>query len=192
MKRESILIAVVALLVGLLGGYLVFSLSSDRGGRQAAPSAGADAASAVDQARRIAELEQVVAREPANLNAWITLGNDYFDSRQPQKAIQAYGRALELKPDNPDVLTDQGIMYRALGWYDRALANFEKAQKLDPKHLQSLFNLGLVHAVDLKQPAKAAQFWTRYLTLDATSPTAQRVREALEEMGRTAPKPAPH
>lgn len=190
MKKESILIAVVALLVGLLGGFLLFTLSSDRGAPQVAPVDGGDAAPVVDYPQRIAELERIVAREPANLKAWISLGNDYFDSRQPRKAVQAYGRALELEPDNPDVLTDQGIMYRALGWYDRALANFEKAQKLAPNHLQSLYNLGIVHAVDLKQPSRAVPFWTRYLTLDATSPTARRVREALEGIGQSAPRTA--
>ena len=75
---------------------------------------------------QITTLQSVVARDPKNAQAWVQLGNDYFDTHQPQKAIEAYGRALELKPNDPDVLTDQGVMYRDLGQYDKAIANFEK------------------------------------------------------------------
>ena len=46
-------------------------------------------------------------------------------------------------------------MYRDIGQFDKAIANFEKANQVDPKHVQSLFNLGVVYAHDLKQPKKA-------------------------------------
>ena len=105
----------------------------------------AGSGSPTDYVSRIAEAEKIVAKDPKNLNAWLSLGNDYFDTEQAQKAINAYGKVLEIEPNNPNVLTDQGVMYRKVGWYDKALANFEKAQKLDPKHLQSLYNIGVVY-----------------------------------------------
>jgi tetratricopeptide (TPR) repeat protein len=110
------------------------------------------------------------------------LGNDYFDTNQPQPAIAAYQKALELDPNNPNILTDQGLMYRQIGWFDKAQANFEKAQKIDPKHEQSLLNLGILYAENLKQPAKAIQAWNRYLELFPTSPNAQRVKATLDEL----------
>ena len=91
---------------------------------------------------RITAMQSVVARDPKNFDAWVQLGNDYFDTRQPQKAIDAYARALELKPNNANVLTDQGVMYRDIGQFDKAIANFTKANQSDPKHVQSLYNLG--------------------------------------------------
>ncbi len=138
--------------------------------------------SPTDYQARIAQAEKILAQDPKNLQAWIQLGNDYFDTEQPQKAINAYDRALELKPDNPNVLTDQGVMYRKVGSYDKAIANFEKAQAIDPKHLQSIFNLGLVYADDLKQPDKALKAWNRYLELDSTSPTAQQIKRMVEDI----------
>ena len=41
------------------------------------------------------DTRQVVEREPKNVQAWIALGNDYFDSDQPKQAIEAYNKALE-------------------------------------------------------------------------------------------------
>ncbi len=176
MKKESILIAVVALIVGLLGGYLIFSISNAGKAQQSNADIPAGAGSPTDYTQRIAQAEKIVAQDPKNLNAWISLGNDYFDTEQSQKAINAYGKALEIEPNNPNVLTDQGVMFRKVGWYDKALANFEKASKIDPNHLQSLFNAGIVYAVDLKQPEKAAPYWKKYLSLDSNSPTAMQIK----------------
>ncbi|HXE97323.1 MAG TPA: tetratricopeptide repeat protein [Dongiaceae bacterium] len=188
MNKDSILIAVVALIVGLLGGYLVFSISNAGKVQQANNSIPAGSGSPIDYTQRIAQAEKVVAQDPKNLNAWISLGNDYFDTEQAQKAINAYNKALEIEPNNPNVLTDQGVMFRKVGWYDKALANFEKANKIDPNHLQSIYNTGIVYAVDLKQPEKATPYWNKYLKLDSNSPTAAQIKSMMEQQGKgTAP-----
>jgi cytochrome c-type biogenesis protein CcmH/NrfG len=187
LKKESILIAAVALIVGLLGGFLVFSMSSVGKNRQPAATIPAGSGSPTDYVTRIAEAEKIVARDPKNLNAWLSLGNDYFDTEQAQKAINAYGKVLEIEPNNPNVLTDQGVMYRKVGWYDKALANFEKAQKLDPNHLQSLYNIGIVYAVDMKQPEKAVPIWKRYLQMDPNSPTAMQIKSMMASPPPTQP-----
>ncbi|MDD2582191.1 MAG: tetratricopeptide repeat protein [Desulfuromonadaceae bacterium] len=181
MKKESILVAVVALIVGLLGGYLIFSISSAGKVQQSSTATQDGGGSPTDYMQRIAQAEKVVAQDPKNLNAWISLGNDYFDLQQAEKSINAYGKALEIEPNNPNILTDQGIMFRKVGWYDKALANFEKANKIDPSHLQSLYNAGLVYADDLKQPEKAVSYWRRYLQLDSSSPTAIQIKAMMAQ-----------
>ena len=189
MNKESILIATVALLVGLLGGFLIFSISTAGKSQQLNTAIPAGSGSPTDYTERIAQAEKVVAQDPKNLNAWISLGNDYFDTEQAQKAINAYGKALEIQPNNPNVLTDQGVMFRKVGWYDKALANFEKAIKIEPGHLQSLFIAGIVYAVDMKQPEKATPYWKKYLTLDSNSPTAAQIKNMMEQPGRAAAPP---
>ena len=114
MNREQILVAVVALIAGLLIGYMFFTSKAEKAQMSAPLPMGSG--SPTDYRSRIAEAEKIVANDPKNLQAWIQLGNDFFDTDQPQKAINAYGKALELNPDNPNVLTDQGIMYRKMGW----------------------------------------------------------------------------
>ena len=133
------------------------------------------------QARMFSNL-QIVAREPKNLDAWKQLGNDYFDSHEPQKAVDAYAKALELEPNNADILTDQGIMYRELMAYDKAIANFEKSAKLDPKHVQSLFNMGIVYSQDLKQNEKAIKAWNRVIEIAPASQQATQARAGIAEL----------
>jgi len=73
-------------------------------------------------------------------------------------------------------------MYRKMGLFDKAIANFEQAGKIDPKHLQSLYNLGVVYANDLKQPAKAIEVWERYVKMDPLSPQGQQVKAMIEQL----------
>lgn len=189
MKKESILLAVVALIVGLLGGYLIFSISNAGKVQEAATPLPGGSGSPTDYTQRIAQAEKILAQDPKNLNAWISLGNDYFDTEQAQKAINAYNKALEIQPNNPNVLTDQGVMFRKVGWYDKALLNFEKAQKIDPRHVQSLFNTGIVYAVDLKDHVKARPYWKKILEIDPNGATAQQVKSMMQGGGE-APPPA--
>lgn len=185
MNKETIIVGVAGLIIGFLLGAMV-------GGKYMAGSAAPvsqqvsqQAAPLMQQgqsAARISELEKIVVQDPKNLQAWVTLGNDYFDTNQPQKAVDAYNKALALDPNNANVLTDQGVMFRALGFFDRALANFEKAGTVDPKHLQSLFNIGVVYAVDLKQPDKARAALERLLQRDQSSDLARQAREMLQQL----------
>lgn len=184
---------VIALLVGVAAGGLVgysigHEISRPQGpmvaaGAPAAPAAGAPAPNpAVQTQQRVAMLQQVVAKEPRNVQAWVQLGNDYFDLRQAQQAADAYGKALALQPDNPDVLTDQGVMYRELRQFDKAVANFLRASELQPRHLQSLYNAGIVFAYDLNQPEKAIQAWNKIVASDPQSTHAVQARAQLEEL----------
>ena len=191
MNKETVLYVIIALLVGILGTVLVVGVVNKQKPAPATGGIPAGGGSPVDYQQRIAEAEKIVAGDPKNLQAWIQLGNDYFDTDQSQKAINAYGKALELDPNNANVLTDQGIMFKRVGWFDKAIANFEKAQQLDPKHLQSLYNLGVVYMADLKQPAKAVKYWERYLELDPMSPNSQQVRAMLEEARGMGQAPSP-
>jgi tetratricopeptide (TPR) repeat protein len=144
------------------------------------PGMGAPGPDMAQMQQRIRMTEAMVAAEPKNVQAWITLGNDYFDTRQFQKSVDAYGKALALDPKNPDVLTDQGVMYRELKQFNKALDNFEKASKLNPRHAQSRHNLGVVYAEDMKQPERAIKVWTKIVNDFPGTPQAEKARQAIE------------
>ena len=195
MNRYTLIGLAIGLVVGLFVGYQAGSSGSPSspsmgamppgmpGGMPQMPPQGAQNLQA-----QIAQLQSVVARDPKNVEAWVQLGNHYFDSRQAQKSIEAYGRALELRPNDPNVLTDQGVMYRELGQYDKAVENFQKANKAEPMHVQSLFNLGVVYAQDLKQPQKATDAWNKVITTAPNSPQAADARQAIAAL-KSAPAP---
>ncbi len=205
MNRNIIFALVGGLVAGFLAGYFVFSGDSREATGSApvssapvmpAPSLGGSLPGAVaaggmptapalpnaEAQARIARIETAVLANPKDHDAWVALGNEYFDSHLAQKAVDAYGKALALKPDDPNVLTDQGVMYRQLGQFDKALATFQKANKLEPAHAQSLFNMGVVYANDLHQPEEAAKAWNKILTLAPGSEQAAQARQMLSQI----------
>lgn len=178
MKKESILFVVIALVVGVLVGVIFTNARKNTPATSTAPAV----APAVNNPQQIKMLQDVIAREPNNRNAWVKLGHNYFDSDQPMLAIDAYDKALALNGNDANVLTDQGVMFRRLGWFDRAVENFSKANKLSPNHQQSLYNLGIVYRYDIQDIPKAITAWEKFLTLNPSGPGAAQVRTELEHM----------
>lgn len=132
----------------------------------------------------VRQLIETLARktrdEPANIDAWRLLGNAYFDADMPEPAIEAYNQALAINPNDTDILNDQGAMFRQKGEFNKALSNFDKAFKTDPKNLESLYNSGFVQAFDLNNIPKALELWKFYLTLDNSSEMAGQVKSHIE------------
>jgi len=183
-NRESLILLALALVIGILIGVMgtLWSTRSSTPLSRPGPAPASAPAPAVNYQENIRVLEGVVSKEPANRNAWVQLGHNFFDSNQPIKAIEAYDKALELDDQDPNILTDQGVMFRRLGWYDRAIGNFEKASKVDPRHQQSLFNLGIVYRYDLQDFPKAIEIWERFLALGPTGQSAAQVSKEMEFM----------
>ncbi len=187
MKKETILFVAIALAAGILIGVVVTNFQKDS--PASAPAAVPVSAPVVNQQQQTTLLEDIVAREPENFNAWIRLGHSFFDSDQPMKAIEAYARALELNGNDPDILTDQGVMYRRVGWFDKAINNFEKANHIDKNHQQSLYNLGIVYRYDLQNFDQAILAWERFMALNPASSAAARVQSELEFMRKRVQTP---
>ena len=136
----------------------------------------------LESASKIKTLKEIVKKDPKNLPAWVELGNLYFDTDQPKEAIEAYSQYLAIKPDNPDVRTDMGIMYRSLGQFDKAIEEFRKAAQSDSKHVNSRYNIGLVLLHDKQDIKGAVKAWEDYLKVDPNSERAQRIRAQIEKM----------
>jgi cytochrome c-type biogenesis protein CcmH/NrfG len=203
MKNNVLFGTAGGLLVGLLAGYIIGFEVHDGQARAAgaapqgmgqppaamgqmppgAAQVGQGQAAMMEAQQRIDMNQKIVAQDPRNIGAWISLGNDLSDTRQFAKAIDAYNAALKLQPNNPDVITDLGVVYEQLADYDKALAAFERAQQVDPKHLQSLMNVGVIEAFRKNNPTRAIQAWKRVIELAPTSPQAADARQRLAALG---------
>jgi len=204
LNRNILLALVGGLAAGFLAGYFVFGgeareasapmVAAPAGPIMPAPSLGGMPGATpgvmpsgptlptAEMQALVARTEANVLADPKNHAALVDLGNAYFDSKQFQKAVDAYGRALAIKPDDPNVLTDQGVMYRDLGQFDKALAAFKKANKLQPAHLPSLLNIGVVYAFDLHKPDEAAKAWNKVIAAAPTSEQAAQARQMLSQL----------
>jgi tetratricopeptide (TPR) repeat protein len=72
-------------------------------------------------------------------------------------------------------------MFRDLGQFEKAIARFQRANQIDPKHVQSLYNIGVVYLNDLKQPKKAIDAFNKVIQLAPQSDQAALSRAGIEE-----------
>jgi tetratricopeptide (TPR) repeat protein len=195
MKKENVIfLAIICLLVGFVGGVAAgirFATKDNAPpAREAVPSQGELTIPSKPNASSPEEmkaLEALVKKEPNNLQALIDLGNRYFDAQSFEKAIDVYTRVLKLDPKNADVRTDMAVMYRGLKDYDRAVKELKEAAAMNPGHVNSRYNLGVVLLHDKKDVDGAIAAWEDCLKAGATGEQADRIRQqlvALKTMAR--------
>ena len=195
MKKETAILAIViAFLVGFVSGATIAILKMKGGGESAAimqkpqmspqmaPMPTSPGLPSAELSLNIQTLKDILKKDPKNLPAWVELGDLYFDSDQPREAIEAYSQYLAIKPDNPDVRTDMGIMLRKLGEFDRALEEFRKAAQSDPNHINSRYNIGIVLLHDKQDIKGAIKAWEEYLKVDPKSERAERIKEQIDKI----------
>jgi len=114
----------------------------------------------------------------------VQIGNQAFDAGNPHVAIPAYEKALRIGPGrkDPNVVTDLGVMYRAIGEYGKAVALFRQAMQIDPKHAFSRYNLGVVLMQDLKDYPGAKAAFEEFLRLSPGGPEAESAKKNLKEL----------
>jgi len=182
-KSRSLLSWLVIFLAGFVAGIVFSAWKLDTSTGPAAPSSGEAAqGSKTELANRIVGLEEMLAKTPDNVEARIQLGNDYFDSRNYEKAVEAYQKAVKINPKNADVITDMGIAYRRLGKHNEAVEAFKRAVGVDPGHAVALFNLGIVYRDDLKNLPAAIKAWEAFLEKAGDAPHAVMVRPWLKRV----------
>jgi tetratricopeptide (TPR) repeat protein len=164
---------VVGVLLGFIGGYF-----AGGGGR---PGTGETAsASGASAGGRISELRSSIDRDPENPRLWTELGNAYYDREDWNQAIRAYEKALRKAASDPNVLSDLGACYRNRGEFDRAVALFTKARAADPDHWQSLLNLVLVQAFDVRDPVAARRALEELKRRYPETPNLDRLQQQID------------
>jgi tetratricopeptide (TPR) repeat protein len=195
-KKETMLIAIaITFLMGFLTGtiFTVYKFGPSKTSVSQPTSAPEQQGITLsnDQAQAIAALEAEVEKNHANAEASINLGNLYYDTNQPKKAINAYSHALDHIPANADILTDLGVMYRRDNQPEKALESFDKAIQANPRHEPARLNKGVVLLYDLGRTPDAMQAWQELLGINpnATTANGQSVRdlmaEVTKEIGKT-------
>jgi len=175
-------------IAGLVVGVVIMNFTGSSGGSKApdapAPITGGQQAGPdrVALSREIAQAEEIVRKDPQNYQAWVQIGNLYFDIGEAQKSVDAYQRALAIKDGDPNVLTDMGIMYKQLRRFPEAIAAFRKAMAASPTHPQSRMNLGVVLMHDLNDKPGAIAAWEEYLRVAPNDGNAESIRRALAEL----------
>lgn len=65
----------------------------------------------------------------------------YEKSAQFEKAVASFEKAIEIKPDYPDPLSNMGNTLKAMGDMDGAIEMYNQALKIEPNHFESHYNM---------------------------------------------------
>jgi Tfp pilus assembly protein PilF len=124
-------------------------------------------------------LKERVVKDPKDLQAWARLANLYQDAAMFEPAASFYQRALELAPNDANLLTDTAICYQELRQFDKALDLLERAQKADPAHWQSLYNIVVVAGLQMGHFERADAALARLQQIHPDAPNLAQLRAAL-------------
>lgn len=122
----------------------------------------------LDFAQATAELRAKLQRSPGHPEGWLLLGQAYTAMNRPADARDAFGYALKLKPDDPDIMVAfaeadaQARSDHRIEGDSRKL--LERAIALAPDHQRGLWLLG-ISDYQLGHFDDALAHWKRLLTL---------------------------
>ncbi len=85
-----------------------------------------------DTPRAVETLRQALLRDPLNVSLYLDFANISFSHESFQVGIDVIDEGLRLQPKSADLYLARGVLYVQLAQYDKAEADFEKAQELDP------------------------------------------------------------
>ena len=196
MKPESLVYAAAGTLFGVIVGWILgaqqatmrapaapAAVAAETPSQPTSPAPGGQSAQPpqLDSAA-VQQFMKQAAADPSSPAPKIALGNLYFDAERYPEAAQWYEDALRSDAKNADVSTDLGVSYYYMNQPDKALAQFDKSLQIDPKHVKTLLNVGIVRAFGKQDLTGAAAAWEQVVALSPTSPEGQQAKRALDAM----------
>ena len=204
MKKETLLTAVVFLVVGFLAGYItaaqmgwsgrqkgVMTASSgitaeNTGGSPgtgqggAMPSGLPQGHPPIDNALIIKQLQEEAQQNPKDPDIPLKLANFLYDQRQYPQAIEWYQKSLALNPNNVNARTDLGTAYYYAGQSAEALKQYSQSLEIDPDHKPTLRNVIVVNLEGTHNLAAARKAWDHLHKLDPANPSLPSLKQKLD------------
>ena len=192
---QAYTLAVVCLVVGIAGGWLMRGSQSPAAAATDTASASAPAltnANGSSQTPTPAQMQQMadtqagpllekLKADPANAGLLASIANIYYDTQSFPTAIEYYQRALKIEPANAGVRTDLATAYWYTGNADTAIAEFQKSLSYEPNKPNTLFNLGIVEWQGKMDIDNAVATWQKLLD---TNPNYENKDKVLELMAQ--------
>jgi len=173
---------IAGVLFGVIVGYLLGVSQREAGPIPVAAATTAAAPAAVANEQELQAYRNILASDPKNVRANVELANRLYDAGRYNEAIPYYQQAFTGDATNVSVSTDLATALHYAGRSDEALAQFDKSLAIDPKHGQTLFNVGIVRRDGKHDPKGAIAAWERLLVSVPDYADAGKVRTMIAEL----------
>ena len=106
-------------------------------------------------------------------------GNRLYKEENYRKAIDEYGRAVQLKPDFAEAWNKRATLYFITGEYKKSLADCDEVIKRNPAHFGALAGYGQIY-LRLDEPEKALEYFRRALVVNPNMESVEAAVQVLE------------
>jgi cytochrome c-type biogenesis protein CcmH/NrfG len=172
---------VIALVIGVSGGYLVY--------RAMGPTSASVGGTASDPG---APWRARLLQNPKDVEALLALAHVQLDQQQLDSAESLYRQVLAIEPKNTEAITHMGNVLLRRGQPDAALARYDEALAIEPRYIHALWDkANLLQEVKKDYPG-AIKVWEAFIQIvgpeSQDGKTAQGfIAEAKKAMGAESP-----
>lgn len=117
----------------------------------------------------VAVLQQIIKLTPSDVRGEDDLAELYVQKKMTAQAKAAFAQAIKDHPKAPEPYQLMGDWDRRNGDFKQAAADYETALTLAPGDPQTLFTLGQIYLLGLKQPSKAVDKFSALVSADPSN-----------------------
>jgi cytochrome c-type biogenesis protein CcmH/NrfG len=176
------IVALLSLIAVAIYGYRFIKTVTPTDPHANLPAAVPSTQSPVFDQQHFQHLQENLKANPNGFRENVDLANFLFDNRRFNEAINYYLKAIEINPDQTDILVYTGVSYIELKRFSEAKTYFEKALKLKEDHVNALYYMGVVSA-QLGEMPQMLEYWERLI---AVAPETEQARAAKQMMDQVA------
>ena len=165
---------VIALVIGVSGGYLIF-----RAMGPATPTTPAGGGTGPDPA---APWRARLLQNPKDVEALLGIAHVQLDQQQLDAAEELYKQVLGLEPKNVEAVTHMGSVLLGRGQADAALAKYNEALAINPRYVHALWDKANLLQQVKKDYAGAIRVWESFIqVVGADSQDAKTAQNFIAE-----------
>ena len=97
-----------------------------------------------DTPNAVKVLHDAIVKDPRNVALYVDFANIAMTHQSFQAGIDLMNAGLNLEPKSADLYLARGVLYVQIADYDKAQADFEKAEQLDPRQSLSAAAQGMI------------------------------------------------
>ncbi len=106
----------------------------------------------------IDEYREVVKLEPEWAEAWYNAGNEFYRTRDIDRAAKFYEHAIKVDPTHLKSYNNLGIVLTDLGQTKKAIKVLQRVTAIDPGYVKAWISLGLAYHAAEQYPKAAMTF----------------------------------